>query len=388
MVTNLPAEAKAKWIKVMEAKTPEEKLLALQEFLSSIPKHKGTEKLVKQVRRKIAELRREIEERERKRKARKKGAGFFIEKEGAAQAVILGLTNSGKSTLLSALTNAKPEISPYPYTTRKPVPGMLDFEDIQFQLIEAPAIIEGTSRGLKAIALARNADALIITISLDNDPIKQLNVILGELEKSGILITKPKGRVEIERKRGHRGIQIVLNGRIVDGTVDDVKRMLLEYGIHGAVVKIVGTVALSDIEKAVFGSAVYKPAIIVATKCDIPGAYRRLKLLKAHLSDEIPVIPFSPVNKECGREIGRVLFNILDIIRIYTKQPNTDEPSRKPLVVRKGITVLEVAKIIHSAFYYRFKYARIWGPSAKYPGERVGGDHVLMDGDVVEIRIK
>jgi ribosome-interacting GTPase 1 len=145
MVTNLPAEAKAKWAEVTAARSIEEKIRLMREFLSLVPKHKGTDKLVANVKRRIAELERELE----RSKTRKRGGGFgfAIPKEGAGQIVILGPPNVGKSSLLAAVTNAKPEISPLPFTTQKPIPGMMQFEDVQFQLVEVPAIVEGAAEG-------------------------------------------------------------------------------------------------------------------------------------------------------------------------------------------------------------------------------------------------
>ena len=390
MVTNLPAEARAKWVKVMEARTPQEKLEALQEFLSAIPKHKGTENLVRQVRRQIAQLRREIEEEKRRRRGG--GPRFFIEKEGAAQLVLLGMANAGKSSLLAALTNAKPEISEYPYTTREPVPGMLKYEDIQFQLVEAPAIMEGASEGiawgLRSIGLARNSDGIIIVVDLSSDPVYQFKTILEELERSRVVIYKPRGRVLIEKRRSGGGIQVILGGKLVGADVDDVKSLLRSYRIHHALVKIYGEVTLDDVEDAIFENTVYKPSIVVGNKADFPGWREEYERLREVAGSKIPVLPVSAKTGYGLEAIGKTLFKILDIVRVYTKQPNQERPSDRPLVVRRGTTVLEVARQIHSTLYENFRYAKIWGPSAKYPGQRVGGEHVVEDGDIVEIHAR
>ena len=175
MPTNLPAEARHKWAEVSATRNPREKLRLMQEFLSLVPKHKGTAKLCAQVKRQMAILRREIEEKKRK-KAGRGGPKFFIEKEGAAQLVILGPTKVGRSSLLGSLTNAKVEISDYPFTTREPVPGMMPYKDVQFQIIEAPALVEGAADGeglgIQVLALARNADGLILMVDLKNQPVK------------------------------------------------------------------------------------------------------------------------------------------------------------------------------------------------------------------------
>jgi len=390
MPANLPPEAKAKWIKVMEARTVEEKIRALQEFISAVPKHKGTENLLYWARRRLAELKEELEERRRKRTGHR-GPSFFIEKEGAAQIVMIGLTNVGKSLLLSKLTNAKVEVSEYPYTTKLPVPGMLKYKDIQFQLIEAPALMPGASKGVawgtKVLGLVRNADGLMIVLDTSNNPLKQLKIILDELYSSNIYVRKPKGQVVIEKGRGTTGVKVVLSGKLIGCTVNDVVKLLEGYRIYNAIVKVIGEVTLDDVEKAIFGNVTYKPTIIIANKIDIEGALENYKKLRKIIPKVIPVIPVSALKGMGLDVIGEVLFKTLNLIRVYTKQPNK-EPSSTPLVLRRGATVYDVAEHIHKDFVKYFKYAKIWGPSAKYPGIRVGLEHQLEDGDIVEIHLK
>jgi len=387
MVTNLPAEAKAKFVKYMEAKTPEEKLRALQEFLSSVPKHKGTENLIRWARKRMAELREEIEERKRKRSGGS-APSFFIEKTCPAQVVMLGLANVGKSALLRALTGAKAEVSDYPYTTRFPIPGVLKYQDVDIQLIEAPAIIPGGGGwNGKVIGLAKNSDGLIIVIDLSQDPEYQFRTIESILRNHGIYITKPRGYVVIERSRGANGIKIHIYGKLLC-THDDIRRLLESYRIYNATVKIYGEVDLDTIEQALFETMVYKPTIVVATKRDLDPLEHNLRTLRACVPKEIPVIPVSVERGDVPKDlIGRTIFEKLELVRVYTKPP-LGKPSEKPLVLRRGATVLDVAKAIHSDFYEKFAYARIWGPSAKYPGQRVGRDHIVEDGDIVEINLR
>jgi ribosome-interacting GTPase 1 len=173
MPANLPPEARKKWNEVSLARRSQEKIEKLQEFLSLVPKHKGTENLRAQAKRKIALLRREIEEKKQKR-AGVSGPKIFVEKEGDAQIVILGPTNVGRSSLLSLLTNSKVEISSYPFTTKEPTPGMFNYEDLQFQMVEAPALMEGSAEGgawgLQTLTSARNSDGLILMVDLSQNP--------------------------------------------------------------------------------------------------------------------------------------------------------------------------------------------------------------------------
>jgi ribosome-interacting GTPase 1 len=391
MPTNLPAEAKRKWAEVSATKNPREKLQLMQEFLSLVPKHKGTAKLCAQVKKQMATLRREIEEK-KQRKAGKGGPKFFIEKEGAAQIVIIGLTNVGKSSLLRAVTNAKVEVSPNSYTTREPVPGILNYHDIQFQIVEAPALMEGAADGrawgLQSLALARNADGLIIMVDLSQDPVEQLSLILGEMEKARILVSRPRARVEIEKKFMGAGLRIILVGSLVDSTIRDVEELLRSYKVTDAIVKIYGEATLDDVEDAIFESTVYKPTIIVANKTELDSAEKNLKILEAYVGGKLPILPISCKNGVNTEKLGETLFKTLDIIRVYTKEPSEKEFSKKPFTLKRGATVYDLAKNIHSDFSKNFAFARVWSKRLIFSPQKVGAGFVLEDGDIVEIHVK
>jgi len=384
VVTNLPAEAKAKFAKYMDAKTPEEKLRALEEFLSSVPKHKGTENLVRWARRRMAELREEIDERKKKKSGG--GISFFVEKEGAAQVVIIGMTKVGKSSFLKVLTNANVQISDVPYTTKFPAVGMLRYEDIQFQLVESPAIIpEGGGWNTKVVGLAKNSDGIVLMLDATRDIVDDFLLIKNFLEEHGLYIEKPKGYVHVERRYGG-GIRIINYGKLLC-TEEDISKLLNSYRIYHAVVKVYGEIGIDDVERSIYETTIYKPTIVVVNKVDLDKSLKSIEILRPILPSDIPVLAVSASYRIGLENIGSTIFKVLDLIRIYTKPP-LGKPSEKPLVVKKGTTVLDVAKIIHKELYEKFAYARIWGASAKYPGQRVGADHVLEDRDIVEINTK
>lgn len=387
MPANLPPEAQAKLAKYSEAKTIEEKIQALEEFLSAVPKHKGTENLRLWARRRLAELREELEAQKRKRKG---GGGprIFVERAGAGQIVMIGPPNSGKSSLLARLTNARVEVAPYPFTTQLPQPGMLPYEDIQFQLVDTPPVLldqPDASVNNRVLGLARNANAIMLVVGLDDpDPAGTLRRLIELLEERGILITRTRGMVRVRKDRSTTGIRVVGSGRMIGFTEDDLRRLLSRYRIYNAVVEIEGEVTLDDVEEAIFTTRVYKPAVVILNKADLPGARERARQAARVVPGDVPVIVASAATGEGLGGLGRLLFDLLGIMRVYTKQPNK-EPDPDPLILEKGATVLDAARRIHKDLARRFRYAKVWGPSAKYPGQRVGGDHVLMDGDVVEI---
>jgi small GTP-binding protein len=391
MPTNLPPNAKKKWAEVEATKNPREKLQRMQEFLSLVPKHKGTAKLCAQIKKQMATMRKEMEEKKR-RKAGKGGPKFFIEKEGAAQIALIGLTNVGKSSLLAAVTNSKVEVSANPYTTREPIPGIMNYEDIQFQIVEAPAIMEGSADGrawgLQTLALARNADGLILMVDLSQDPVEQLSLTLSEMEKARILVSKPKARVEVERRFMGAGLRIIFIGRLVDCNFKGVEELLRSYRITDAVVKISGEATLDEVEDAIFERTVYKPAVIVANKIDLEGSEANLKFLESYVGNKLPILAVS-CEKRCGLEkLGETMFKTLDIIRVYTKEPNEKEFSKKPFILKKGSTVYDLAKNIHSDFSEKFSYAKVWAKRLVFSPQKVGSSFVLNDRDIAEIHAK
>lgn len=392
MPANLPPEARKKWSEVSLARRPQEKIEKLQEFLSLVPKHKGTETLRAQAKRKIALLRREIEEKKQKR-AGVGGPKIFVEKEGDAQIVILGLTNVGRSSILSLLTNSKVEISSYQFTTKEPTPGMFNYQDLQFQMVEAPALMEGSAEGgawgLQTLTSARNSDGLILMVDLSQNPAEQLSLIIRELEKARILTRKPQARIEIEKKHMGAKLKIILLGRLIDCSVKDVRKLLKSYGIRDATVKIHGRANLDDVEDAIFEGTTYRPAIILANKADHRKAAEGIKQLKQQFAgEETKILVVSCATKKGLENIGSEIFEMLDIIRVYTKDSNKRAASIKPFTIRKGSTVFDLAKRIHSDFYTQFSYAKVWSKRLRFSPQKVGGSFTLEDCDTVEIHTK
>ena len=392
MPANLPAEAKQKYREASLARKPEEKIKKLEEFMSLFPKHKGTENLRAQVKRKISLLKREIEEKKQKRTGAASGPKIFVEKEGDAQIVVLGPANVGRSSLLSLLTNSKVAVSSYPYTTTEPTPGMFNYQDLQLQMVEAPALMEGSAEGgawgLQTLTSARNADGLILMVDLSQNATEQFSLISRELEKAKILTRKPKARIEIEKKYMGAKLKFIVLGRLIDCSVKDLTRLLKSYGIRDATVKIQGEATLDDVEEAIFEGKVYRPAIILANKADHPMAAERLEQLKKVVGEDTKIVAVSCNTKAGLENVGPEIFEMLDIIRVYTKDPSKRDASMRPFTIRKGSTIFDLAKRIHSDFYKQFSYAKVWSKRLRFSPQKVGGTFPLQDGDTVEIHTK
>jgi ribosome-interacting GTPase 1 len=389
MVTNLPPVAKQKWNEVTLTKNPEERLRLMGEFLSMVPKHKGTEKLCRQVKRQMAQIRDEQDKKKRLQQARKGSApSYYVSKAGAAQVAVIGPPNVGRSSLLRAVTNSAVEVTDWPFGTTVPTPGMLPYLDIQFQLVEIPPIVEGSSEGRNEgfmnLSSVRNADAVIIVVDMADDPAGNYLMVAEELDNARILTSEPPGEVEIE-KRGHgRDIQFIWEGELDNCTKEEVVALLNEYRIRSALLRVKGRVTLELVEAAIFGNAVYRPALVIANKADLgfnQGMVDQLREAAAPL--QVGVCSFQK-SQGLQEALGRKLFELLGIVRIYTKEPGA-EPAKVPIVAKGALTVGDLAKMIHNDFYKDFKYARLWGPAAKFEAEKVGIDRELRDGTVIQI---
>lgn len=394
MPTNLPPEALDKWELIEAAHTPKEKMDAMIEFLKYVPHHKGTLKLRGEMKRKIALIRDDLDKKKRMGTGKSSGGPkLFIEKAAAAQIALVGMTNVGKSCLMNATTNSKVQATPTPFSTHEPIPGIMNFMDVQFQLVEAPAVMEGAAEGKAGgnvtLGLSRNADGLILMIDLSQDPIEQYELILAELEKTRILLNKPTGgRVEIERRPAGSRLRIIIVGRLKDCSMRDVEELLRSYRINDAIVRISGAVSLEDVEDAIYENTVYKPAVIVANKADLPGTAANLKKLVAHINGELPIVPTSCEHKVGIPEVGKAVFDSLGIIRIYTKEPGSRAHSDHPFALRKGATVNDLAKNIHKELLENFMFAMVWAKRLPFSPKKVGLGFELGDGDIVEIHAK
>lgn len=385
MPTNLTAEAKKALANYQLAKTLDEKINALEKALSLIPKHKGTEKLCAQIKKRIKELKEEKEEKYRKRGKTKKDV-FSIKREGAAQVALIGTTNSGKSSILSALTNAKPEIASYPLTTKKPELGMLFLNEVNIQLVELPAIIfpdgKETQFAIKSINFVKNSDLIAIVIDGTYDIVTQLNQILKLLYENGVVIGNPKVFVDI-KKVPSGGIRIITFGNFKD-SLKELQELLISIGIKNAIVKIYGDATINDVEEAILRENFYKKALIIVNKFNLASIKNEEDYLMTMNSYGLPHIEIFNIEQE-QEELKKTIWNLLDLIRIYTRRNGII--AEKPLIVQKGANIEIIAEIIHKDFVEKLKYARVWGKSVKVNGQRVGKDHCLEDQDIVELYI-
>jgi ribosome-interacting GTPase 1 len=326
MPANLPPQYFEAEKRLRSAREPEEKIAALEEMLAIMPHHKGTDRLRAVLTQKIAKFSQEAE----RKSATAHRAGFYINREGAGQVMLVGPANTGKSQLLAAVTEAIPEIAEYPFTTKTPTPGMMKFEDIQIQLVDTPPIGYKEVRVLLSNAL-RSADIIAIVIDLSLEPISQVEATLQGLREA---------RIE----------------------------------------------PLTDGGAQVTPGSYPRKMLIVGNKNDLADSSRNWDLLRSQYARRFPLVSISAREGRTLEEFKQAIYQALNIMRVYTKTPGSKADLTDPMVLEKGSTLEEAAEALHKDFYQNLKYAVVWG-SGKYDGQRVSKGHVLQEGDIVEFHI-
>jgi ribosome-interacting GTPase 1 len=330
MPANLPPQYNKVEEEFRKAGSPSERLDKLREMFRLLPKHKGTEKLQSDLKKRISRTRDEIEGA--KTSARKGGVSYRVPHEGAGQVVLVGAPNAGKSAILAALTNARPEVAPYPFTTRVPQPGIMRWDDVPVQLVDLPPI-SGEFFEPWVPGLIRSADAALIVADLASDDVADaIEAVLGRLAE-----------------------------------------------VH---TELVGTLPYDVEDEAVQ----HVKSAVIANKSDAPGAADRLEVIREWFSPRFPILPISLERGEGLDDLRRTTYDLLGVLRVFTKVPGKPVDRAKPFTVPIGSTVLDLAREIHRDFEHTLKFARIWGTGV-FEGQTVKRDHELHDADVVELHL-
>jgi ribosome-interacting GTPase 1 len=329
MAVNLTPQYHEAEAEYKKARTPEEKLECLKRMWVELPKHKASEKVQADLKTKMSDLRETIET---KKGAKKSGVSHKVPRQGAGQVIILGGPNGGKSRLLTRLTRATPEVAPYPFTTREPHVGMMDWEDVKVQLVDTPPITADFMEGYLS-SMVRAADAAVLMIDLGDDD--------GPFSAETV----------IERLR-------------------DVKTLLVgqkDYANEDFTIESIKT-------------------MIVANKIDAEGAADRLEIVREMFAGKFPIHTIAAESGQGLEEVRTALYQFLEVLRVYTKQPGKPPDMTSPFTCPIGSTVIEMAELVHRDFAENLKSARLWGTGV-FDGQSVKRDHVLHDKDVIELHI-
>jgi ribosome-interacting GTPase 1 len=328
MPTNLPPDYFEAEKRYREAKAPAQKIACLEEMLTIMPKHKGTDKLRADLRKRISKLKTAPQS---KKGLGKRESAFHIDKEGAGQVVVVGPANVGKSALVARLTNANPEVADFPHTTWNPLPGMVPVENIQIQLIDTPPLNEEYMEP-EMMDLIRRSDLILVVVDLQTDPVQQLEDSVALLDAHRIVPYRFK-----ERYPETHGLTFV-------------------------------------------------PFLVLANKNDDEDAEENFEIFRELLEDDWPMASASMTTGRNLEQLKDALVERLNIIRVYSKAPGKEPNFTAPFTLKKGSTVADLAAKVHKDFVDNFKLAKVWG-TAVFDGQMVQRDHVLQDGDIVELHL-
>ncbi|MHA1987087.1 MAG: GTPase [Promethearchaeota archaeon] len=396
MSSNIGAEAKAAYGRYLDAASLEEKIKFLQEFISLVPKHKGTEKIVALNKSRLAKLKREVDERKQKQKTTQKVVSpFSIKKEGIQVILISNYftPGTGKTTVLNYLTGAaKNKIGKY---TPLPEVGIYNYHKIRFQIVEMPSIMKGASEGIgngkEILSQIRSCDLICLCIDLSRDIEEQVDLLLGELSKADIRINRPEPPLNIQ-KTGSNKVQVLYltdQAKNVDNIgefTEKIREIVNANGIRNAIVKLHGRITMDDLIDALTPSVVYKKAMIIGTKGDLPHTEDIFNKLNNKYSDKFPLIIGTSLKilVNFPQDFGEIILKYLKKIRIYTMSSGGNI-AEKPLIMEENSTIKDAAIKIHKTFYELFDHAIVIREGARQKRKKVGLDYVLIDMDIIEV---
>ncbi len=363
--------------------TIEEQIKELEEQISKTKYNKATEGHIGKLKAKIARL---SEEEEKRRSSKGPTKGFYVKKAGNATVALVGFPSVGKSTLLNQLTGAKSEVGAYHFTTLDVVPGVMEYNHAKIQILDMPGLIKdasrGKGRGREVIAAARSADVILLVVDIFNP---NMDVLFKELYNAAIRLNQTKPDVVITHS-DHGGIQVKPTLKLTKISVETIKDMTAAYGHVNATVVVREDIDVEQMLDVLAGNRVYIKAVMAINKVDLAKPGQLEAVQKMH--EKYLTVPISAATGQGMPELKQALYDTIDMIRIFLKPQGQEADLDVPLIVKRGNTIGDVCELIHRDFKNNFRYAMVWGKSAKFPGQTVGMDHIVADEDIVCIIVK
>jgi small GTP-binding protein len=360
--------------------TIEEQIKALEEEILNTQKNKATEHHLGKIKAKIAKLKAQLELQ--KIKGGGGGRRFYIKKSGDATVALVGFPSVGKSSLLNLLTGTKSEVAEYHFTTLEVIPGLMEYKGAKIQILDMPGLIKGAARGKgrgrEVITAARAADIILLLGDVFN---YRLDILERELYDAGIRLDKQPPNIHItEETRG--GLIVRSTVQLTKMTEREIAEIIQAYGIMNANVTVREDIDTDSLVDFLAGNRVYIPSVVAINKFDLKYVGIEEKLKENLGRDYLPV---SAATGDGVEELKEEIHQTLGFIRIYLKPKGEKADMKEPLVLLDGCTVRSVCEHLHRDFVDLFRYALVWGESAKFPGQSVGLDHSLADCDVISI---
>lgn len=364
--------------------TIEEQITELEDEIRKTSYNKATEFHIGKLKAKIARLK---DEAEKRRVASKGGGeGYGVKKSGNATVCLVGLPSVGKSTLLNKVTDADSEVGAYHFTTLDVIPGLMEYRGAKIQILDMPGIIAGAAkgkgRGREVLSVVRSCDLILLTLDVFHP---QVHILVRELEETGMRLNQNPPNIVVRRSdRG--GVRVRTTVPLTKMTEESVIDVMRAYGYVNASVIIREDCTHDQLLDHLSGNKIYVPALVIMNKIDLVDAAHLEKVLRK-LKDW-KVIEISAENDVGIEEFKESMFSTLEFIRIYMRPQGGETDYKEPMVVKKGTNVSMICDTIHRTFRKKFRYANVWGKSAKYPGQTVGLSHKLADEDVLTVVVR
>ncbi len=360
----------------------QDKIKEFEKEISKTKYNKATQGHIGLVKAKIAKLKQEVETRAR---SAKKGEGYAIRKNGDASVALLGFPSVGKSTLLNQLTSAQSKTAAYAFTTLTAIPGMLEHRGAKIQIVDIPGLVEGAAegsgRGKEVLGVIRAADLIVMMV--DIFALDQAQILLNEVYESGIRIDEDRPRIVI-KPQARGGIKVGSTVKLTHLDNQLIEAVLKEFKITNADIVLREDASVDRLIDAVEGNRVYIPSLMVINKIDA-ASKELLESTKKRYPNAVYIAAEKKINLDALKD---AVYSKLRFIRIYLKEPGKKTDKNNALILRTGTTIRGVCEKIHRDFVRRFRYAKVWGKSAKFPGQKFTLEHIVMDDDEIEITLK
>lgn len=355
----------------------------LEDRIANTKYNKKTQHAIGLYKAKLAKLK----EKQEQRGSSKGGTddSYYIRRSGDASVILVGFPSVGKSTLLNNITDADSETGAYAFTTLRPIPGMMEYKHSKIQILDVPGIVEGAAsgrgRGKEVLTAARSADLVLIVIDVFHP--EHYSVILKEIYETNLRLNQKKPDVKIV-KTSKGGIDVGSTVKLTKLDVRTVVDILREFKINNAQVVIRDDIDVDQLIDIIEHNKVYVPSVTILNKVDI-ATKEIIQKAKKICKPDLMISAHEQKNLE---ELKELIFSKLDFIRVFCKEVGKKADLEVPLIMKRESTIKDVCEKLHKDFVSKFKFSRIWGKSAKFPGQKQGLGHIIKDEDVVELHIK
>jgi len=364
----------------------DDEIAMLEQEITNTKKNKATEGHIGKIKARIAKLNAEKEKRFEAVRASGGTKGFYVKKAGNATVALVGFPSVGKSTLLNQLTGAHSEVGAYHFTTLDVVPGVMEYNHAKIQILDMPGLIKdasrGKGRGREVIAAARSSDVILLVVDIFQP---DMHVLMDELYNSAIRLNQYAPDVNIIITQ-QGGINVQPTLPLTKITVDTVREMIAAFGYINCTAVIREDIDTEQLLDVLAGNRVYIKAVIAINKVDLAKSGQLEAVQQMH--SQFRSVGVSAATGYNMDALKREIYDQIDMIRVYLKPQGQEADMKEPLIVKRGNTVGDVAELIHRDFRNAFRYAMVWGKSAKFPGQTVGMDHVVCDEDILCIIVK